>query len=142
MKRICLIVRVFFAALVFCIAAYVMGCSRPEKAKNSLPPLPYPDGEMAKFIQAQVDSSEYLWFLDIKAAASSFMNEYEFMEDGVSTSSIRIVGEGIFHGTVEVELPDKIMVLKMERPFKQKGKNSIWQVIRVEEKPWPDTKSK
>jgi len=128
--------------LPWCIAIAVFGCTGKQKPKTATPPLPYPDEKMSVFLQAGIDSSEFLWFTDIKSAASSFMNEFGYSLDGVSTSDIRIVGEGIFHGTVEVELSDMIITLIMERPFKHKGKDSIWQVIKVEERPWPKQKSK
>ncbi|MEE9553892.1 MAG: hypothetical protein V3W18_06300 [candidate division Zixibacteria bacterium] len=128
------------AFLMACLI--IFSCGGDNVRKDFTPPLPYPDTEEALYIQGRIDSSEYLWFTEIKPAVSSFMNEFEYSSDGVSTSSIRILGEGIFHGTVEAELPDKILTLTMERPFKQKGKNSLWQVIKVEERPWREQKSR
>lgn len=115
----------------------MMACSGKSESGDFKPPLPYPDRNQAALIQAEVDSSEFLWYTDIKAAASAFMNEFGYSLEGVSTSDIRIIGEGIFHGTVEVELPERIVTLTMERPFKEKGDKSIWQVTAVEERPWP-----
>ena len=117
------------------------GCQGVENTTDDSIPLPFPDERMSRFYQSRIDSSEFEWFIDVKAAASSFINEMGFVKDGVSTSDIIILGEGLFHAKVEVELPDKIMVLTMERPYKHKGKNSIWQVIQVEEKEWPKRKS-
>lgn len=129
--------------LLFAVLSLGAGCSGDKRSSDKInPPLPYPDQETAKFIQAQVDSSDFLWYTDIKAAASSFMNEFGYTAEGVSTSSIRILGESLFHGKVEVELPDEIVTLTMERPFKQMGKKSIWQVTAVEERPWPRRSSK
>lgn len=118
------------------------GCESTDKTADLSIPLPFPDERMSKFYQSRVDSSEFEWFTDVKAAASSFINEMGFGKDGISTTDVVILGEGLFHARVEVELPDKIMVLTMERPYKQKGRNSIWQVIEVEEKEWPKRKSK
>ncbi len=117
------------------------GCKGVDNTADDKIPLPFPDERMSKFYQSRVDSSEFEWFTDVKAAASSFINEMGFVKDGVSTTDIVILGEGLFHAKVEVELPDRIMVLTMERPYKHKGKNSIWQVIQVEEKEWPKRKS-
>jgi len=128
--------------LFFSIFLAIAGCSGNGNIRKFTPPLPYPDYATARYLQAQVDSSEFLWYTDIKAAASSFMNEYGYTTDGVSTTDIRILGEGLFHGMVEVELPDEIITLTMERAFKYKGKNSIWQVIKIEEQPWPKKESK
>ena len=128
------------ALLIACLIVFSCGGdSGPEKFT---PPLPYPGTEEALYIQARIDSSEFLWFTEIKPAASSFMNEFDYSPSGVSTTSIRILGEGIFHGTAEVELPDRILTLTMERPFKQKGKKSLWQVIKVEERPWRKKESR
>jgi hypothetical protein len=99
--------------------------------------LPYPDNETAAYYQSRIDSSEYEWFVYVKDAACSFINEYRMVEDGFSSTDAILIGEGIFHATVEIELPDKILVLEMERPFKHLGRKSIWQVVEMKEKPWP-----
>jgi hypothetical protein len=114
-----------------------LSCAGDGRTSRDSIPLPYPDDETAKFYQERVDSSEFEWMTDVKGAASAFMNEYGFKRDGVSTTDIRILGEGIFHAQVEVELPDEIVVLTMERPFKHRGRESIWQVIEMEEREWP-----
>ena len=124
------------------MALAVMNCIGDDPPADIPIPLPYPDIDQAAFFQAQIDSSDFLWFTDIKAAASSFVNEFGYVDDGISTTSVRILGEGIFHGTVEVELPDRILTLTMERPFKQKGKQSLWQVTKLEEKPWQKQESR
>jgi len=135
--------RISAAGLFLYLAMLLLaGCEGKKEQTEFIPPLPYPSDDMARYIQGQVDSSEYLWYTDIKATASAYMNEFGFSPNGVSTSAIRIVGEGIFHGTVEVELPDEIVILTMERPFKQFGRRSIWQVTAMEEKPWPSKESK
>lgn len=99
--------------------------------------LPYPDNETAAYYQSRVDSSEYEWFINSKDAATSFVNEYRMVVHGYSATDAILIGEGIFHATVEVELPDKILVLELERPFKHLGRRSIWQVVEMKEKPWP-----
>jgi hypothetical protein len=132
---------IFLTVSLSSLAGVVGGCQDRGDSAGFDPPLPYPDDRMAAYIQAGVDSSDFLWYTDLKAAASSFMNEFGYSPDGVSTSDVIILGEGIFHGTVEVELPDKIVTLTMERPFKHKGKDSIWQVVKVKERPWPKKES-
>ncbi len=127
--------------LAFAGALAWFGCKGADNTAEDKIPLPFPDERMSEFYQSRVDSSEFEWFTDVKAAASSFVNEMGFVEKGVSTSDVIILGEGLFHARVEVELPNKIIVLTMERPYKHKGKNSIWQVIGVEEKEWPKRKS-
>lgn len=130
-----------FLTFIFAGALVCFSCTGTENEADDTIPLPFPDEGMSEFYQSRVDSSEFEWFTDVRAAASSFMNEMGFIEEGISTSDIIILGEGLFHAKVEVELPDMIMVLTMERPYKHKGKNSIWQVIGVEEKEWPERKS-
>ncbi len=124
------------AGIILLSALSAVNCGKEESSGEIVIPLPYPDTEEAEFIQAQIDSSEFLWFTDIKATASAFANEFGYDENGVSTTAVRIIGEGIFHGTVEIELSDMILTLTMERPFKHRGKESLWQVTKVEERPW------
>ena len=116
-------------------------CHKKGEISTSAFWLPFPDEKMATFYQSRVDSSEFLWFTDVKATASSFMNE-EATGSNVSTGEVVIVSEGLFHAQAEVQLPDKILLLTMKRPFEEKGDKSIWQVIKVEEKKWPKGKSK
>jgi hypothetical protein len=98
------------------------------------PVIPYPDQKTSIFLQQQVDSSEFEWYTDVKPAASSFCNE-ELPDGGnVSTADITIVNETLYRARVEVSLAGKILILTMERPYKNRGKNSIWQVIKMEEK--------
>lgn len=130
-----------FLAFILAGALACFSCAGTDNTADDTIPLPFPDERMSVFFQSRVDSSEFEWFTDVKATASSFINEMGFVKDGVSTTDVVILGEGLFRAKVEVELPDKIMVLTMERPYKHKGKNSIWQVIEVEEKEWPERKS-
>ncbi len=134
--------KIIFIAAISPVCLLTIDCGGDSDSEKFTLPLPYPGTEEALYIQARIDSSEFLWFTEIKPAASSFMNEFDYSPRGVSTTSIRILGEGIFHGTAEVELPDKILTLTMERPFKQKGKKSLWQVIKVEERPWRKKESR
>jgi len=122
------------AVISICIIA---GCSFKKEVKAKYY-VPYPDFKMLEYYQSRVDSSEFEWFLDLKSTASSFANEMRLTLSGVSTSSVIIKGEGIFHGLVEVELPDKIYELTMERPYQHLGRKSVWQVIAVKELEWPE----
>ena len=130
--------RVINSGLITAVLAMIVcvGCSL-ETDPGPEYILPYPDDSMLEFYQSRIDSSEFEWFLDVKGTASSFANEMVFLEDGVSTSSVIIKGEGIFHALAEVELPDKIYRLTMERPFKHLGRKSIWRIIKVETMEWP-----
>lgn len=127
-----------FLLLLFLVAGLFF-CS-PRKRMERQIKLPFPDNETAKFYQSRIDSSEYTWYLNTKDVASSFVNEYNMVEGGYSSTDAILIGEGIFHATVEVELPDKILVLELERPFKHLGRRSIWQVVAMKEKPWPKEK--
>jgi hypothetical protein len=126
--------------LLFLILMAGLSFCAPKKRMERQIRLPFPDDETARYYQSWVDSSEYDWFLDSKDAAGSFVNEYDMVEDGYSATDAILIGEGIFYATVEVELPDKILVLEMERPFKHLGRRSIWQVTEMKEKPWPREK--
>ena len=52
----------------------------------------------------------------------------------VDTGDIVILGEGLFHAKAEAHLPDKVLILTLVRPFMNKGTDSIWQVVKMEEK--------
>ncbi|OQX92454.1 MAG: hypothetical protein B6D58_02840 [candidate division Zixibacteria bacterium 4484_95] len=99
--------------------------------------LPYPPDKDILYYQAESDSGYQPWWTDIKAVTSAFLNNSQYCDRDVRPENIIIVGEGIFHGLIEVELPDMILELKMERKFKSRGRKSVWQVIAVKEKPWP-----
>ncbi len=112
----------------------IASCSLKKEKPVHQPKLPYPDDKTCLFLQARVDSSEYTWFLDIKATASAFCNEELRPPGGVSTADIIILSEALFRARVEVRLPDKILILALERAFKHRGKDSIWRVMTMEEK--------
>jgi hypothetical protein len=122
------------------LVSILISCNWKQKEYIRPPQLPYPSAEMAKYLQARVDSSEFVWFTDTKAAASAFCNEEIYTEKPVSVGDVVIIGEGIFHAAVEVHLKDKIILLTMERPYMEQGTKSIWQVIKMEEKKWPDSR--
>ena len=124
------------------LALLALACNLKKEPPVEPPQIPYPANEVAPVIQARVDSSEYTWFTDVKATASAFCNDQMNVEKPVSTSDVVILGEGLFHAKVEVHLPAKILILTMERLYKEKGKNSIWQIVKLEEKSWPESKSK
>jgi hypothetical protein len=111
-------------------------CGEMKQTKRQIV-LPYPDNDLAEYYQSRIDSSEYEWFLNSKDAATSFINEYRMIKDGYSATDAILIGEGIFYATMEVELPDKILTLELERPFQHLGRRSIWQVVEMKERPWP-----
>jgi hypothetical protein len=119
----------------------LISCHKKGEISANAFRLPFPDAKMSAFYQARVDSSEFLWFTDVKATASAFMNE-EVPGSNISTGEVVIISEGLFHAQAEVQLPDKKLLLTMKRLFEEKGDNSIWQVVKVEEKIWPKDKSK
>jgi hypothetical protein len=124
-----------FLLFAVLIGALVSSCGSKEKEDISLPEIPYPDARMAIYLQAQVDSSRFTWFTDVKAAASSFCNEELPMgNNAITVGNITVLGESMFHAKVEVHLPKKTLILTMERAFKEKGTNSIWRVVKMEEK--------
>lgn len=117
------------------IAGTILSCVPKKLEQAPGPQIPYPGPAMALFLQAQVDSSEFGWFKDVKGAASAFCNEEVPPDSGaITTNDITILGESLFHAKVEARLPNKVLILTMDRPFKEKGTNSIWQVVKMEEK--------
>jgi hypothetical protein len=114
----------------------ILACSPQKKMQLQSPQIPYPDQKLAMIIQAQVDSSQSLWFLDAKSTVSFYCND-QIVHDingGVSTKDVTILNEGLYHAKAEVKLPKKTYILTLERPFKEKLEHSIWQVIKLEEK--------
>jgi hypothetical protein len=132
-------IEIAIVATVLIFIGIVSGCTYEKKVRAKYY-IPFPNQPMLEFYQSRIDSSEFEWFLDLKSTASSFANEMGLDVNGVSTSSVIIKGEGIFHGLVEIELPDMIYELEMERPLKHLGRKSIWQVIAVREIEWPQKK--
>ena len=110
-----LIKKIAILILFIMLGNGLLFCSFKKKTGIQIS-LPYPDDSTAVFYQSRVDSSEYEWFLDAKDAATSFVNEYNMVEGGFSANDAILIGEGIFHATVEIELPDKILVLELELP--------------------------
>jgi hypothetical protein len=108
----------------------------PKKDAVDNANLPYPADEDMIFYQAQCDSGYQDFWTDIKAVGSSYLNNSKYYKYDIGGDDIIILGEGLFHGTVEVELPDFILEIKLEKKFKSKGNEAIWQVTNVREKPW------
>jgi hypothetical protein len=124
-------------AITFLLSAVISllaACDLKKEHKYPEPRIPYPSNERAIFLQGKVDSSQFEWFKDAKATASAFCNEELRHEGPVSTSDVIIIGQGPYQARVEVQLPSRMIILTMERPFKHKGNNSIWQVVKLEEK--------
>jgi len=104
--------------------------------------LPYPDAKLIDYFQSRVDSSEYEWLTDTKGIASAFMNEYTLGGQDISTNDVVVKSEGIFRAQVLISLDTVSYNLILERPFKERGAKSIWQVISLEEKSWQKSPSK
>ena len=123
--------------IVFILALFIAGCFKLDKPEQYKTKLPYPPDDAIMYYQSEIDSGYQEWWADIKAVTSAFLNNSHYWDRDVKPEDIIIVGEGIFHGLVEVELSDMILELKMERKFKSRGRQSIWQIIDIKEKPWP-----
>ena len=102
---------------------------------------PYPINENLAYYQAQCDSGNQAFWTDIKAVTSAFLNNSKYMDYKHNTEDIVILGEGLFHGKVEIPLSDMILRLTLERQFKHRGRKAIWQVTEAEEIPWPSKDS-
>jgi hypothetical protein len=115
--------------------AIFVSCASKKNDSIPLPKIPYPDAKTAISIQAYVDSSQYLWFTDVKAMASSFCNDQLPAEkEMITVGDVTVLEESTFHAKAEVHLPQKTVILTMERAFKEKGTNSIWQIVAIEVK--------
>ena len=117
----------------------LLGCVNNEIIEVS--DIPFPADENMLYYQAQCDSGYQDFWTDIKAVSSAFLNNSKYWELKTKSEKIVILGEGLFHGTIEIETSEMILTLIMERKFKSKGRDAIWQVIEIKEKPWPSQDS-
>jgi len=131
------IFKTIFPAFIFLI---LFSCAMKEK--EPVFKFPYPDQTQILFYQARIDSSEFEWLTDSKGMASAFMNDYYIAGRDVAIDDIIINNEGLFRAEVEIPLDTVSIFLTMERPFKERGTKSIWQVINMEKKPWQKPPSK
>ena len=130
-----------FAVLIIAIVSVLLSCM-PEEPEDDYTNLPYPPTDRLEYYQAQVDSGyEYIWS-DIRMVASAYMQNSKYYKYDVKTSDFIIRGEGIFIATIEVETQDFILELRFDRPFKVRGRKSIWQIVSAKEMPWPKKRSK
>jgi hypothetical protein len=106
-------------------------CSSEKEAVVDRTNLPYPADEDLMFYQNEADSGYMTFRRDIKRSVLSYMGNSKYNKYKLTADNVRIRGEGLFIGTVEVETKDFLLVIRLERPFKSKGRNSIWQVILV-----------
>jgi hypothetical protein len=123
----------FWIILPIC-ALMLLHCDFKKEKPAPQPRIPYPDEASSGFIQEKVDSLKFLWFKEIKATVSAFCNSELKPKEPVSTADIKILSEALFHAKAEARLPDKILILTLERPFKHRGRDSIWQVTKMEVK--------
>ena len=117
-------------------ALILTSCSPEKKMQVQGPQIPYPDQKLALIFQAQADSSQSPWFLDLKSMVSFYCNDQvaNDKKGGVSTTDVTVINESLYHGKAEVKLPKKTIILTLERMFKERREHSIWQVIKLEEK--------
>lgn len=124
---------VITAISLLLVMLMIFACARPKKDVIAPPQVPYPDEKSALWLQSQIDSSQYTWYLDPKATVSSFCNDNYIAGKVISTEDISVIGNGIFHASAVIQLPDKKIVFTLERPYKQLGERSIWQITKFEE---------
>jgi hypothetical protein len=120
----------------------ILGCGGAKKNEQASIDVPYPADEDMLYYQAESDSGHQQFWTDIKATASAFINNSSYANRGIRFEDIRIVGEGIYNGKVEVDLGKGVLELTLLRKFQSRGKNAIWQVIGAKESKWPKSDSK
>jgi hypothetical protein len=120
----------------------LIGCGSPKKEVEDFTNVPYPANEDIIYYQSECDSGYQAFWSDIRMATSAYLNNSKYAKFDISGDDIVIIGEGLFIGQTEVETPDFILEIKLIRPNKSRGRRSIWQVVEVEEKPWPTKDSK
>jgi hypothetical protein len=128
------------AALSLLIGLIIAGCVEKEPPPG--PDWPFPPDKDMIYYQAEADSGYQPFWTDIKAVASAYLNNSRYAGVRLRAEDFILRSEGLFHGRVEIEMPDIIVELTMERKFKSKGRKGVWQVVDVVEKPWPKKHSK
>jgi hypothetical protein len=128
--------------LILISITLIIGCSSPPDDDVEYSSVPYPANKNILFYQSEADSGYQPFWTDIKGTVSAYLNNSEYDSIDVKPEDVILLGQGLYRGTVEVEMPRFILVLKLERPNKSLGDKSIWQVISKEEKPWPDNRSR
>jgi hypothetical protein len=123
-----------YALIAIALSGLFAACDLKPKEIPYVPQLPFPDLEDAAYLQSRIDSLEFEWYTDVKAVSSIFCNEELGLSKRVDTGDIVVLGEGLFHAKAEAHLPDKVLILTLERPFMNKGTESVWQVVKMEEK--------
>jgi len=124
--------------VLICLAILCLGGCAPEEKQVEYTNLPYPADKDIQYYQSATDSGYQKYWIDIKAVTSAYLNNSKYNAIKVTPENIIIVGEGLFHGTIDVEMPDFILELKLERPNKPLGRKSIWQVKEAKELPWTE----
>jgi hypothetical protein len=128
MKKVILLSILMIAALA---------CSVKKQAEGPDPDFPFPADSDLAYYQAQCDSGYQKFWGDIKAISSAFLNNSKYADRGARYENIRIVNEGLFKGSVEVDLGDARLELQLIRKNQALGKKGIWQVVAARETPWP-----
>jgi len=122
--------------LLISLAIVIAGCM-PEQKEVDYTNLPYPANEDILYYQSECDSGYQRFWTDIKLVTSAYLNNSKYDSIKVHPEDIIIKGAGLFTGYIEVEMPDYILELKLQRPNKSVGTRSIWQVIEAKETLWP-----
>jgi len=126
-------------AFLMLVGLLVAGCTRKEPPPG--PDWPFPPDKDMIYFQAEADSGYQPFWTDIKAVASAYLNNSRYTDIRLRAEDFILRSEGLYRGLVEVEMPDFIVELTMERKFKSRGRKGVWQVIDVVEKPWPKKRS-
>ncbi len=124
------------------LLAAAIFCGPGHKDEESVLDVPYPPDSEVVYYQQQCDSGYQDYWMDIKAVSSAFMYNSKYASSQVKITQLRIREEELLKGTVEAWLPDVLVEIRLERRFKNLGKKSIWQVVEVNEKPWPKSDSR
>jgi outer membrane PBP1 activator LpoA protein len=121
---------------LFILAITLSGCSSQKPAEEPVSEVPYPPDEEIQYYQAQCDSGSQKYLLDLRATSSAFLNNSKYADIPVKFDKIKIIGETILNGRVDVEFDSLTLQLKLARKYKALGIKSIWQVVSATEKPW------
>jgi hypothetical protein len=123
------------AVLLSILIFVALACSGKKQADGPDPDFPFPADSNLAYYQAQCDSGYQLFWGDIKAISSAFLNNSKYADRGANYGDIRIDNEGLFKGSVGVDLGDTCLELRLIRKNQALGKKGIWQVVAATETP-------
>lgn len=125
------------AVLFVLLLLGLFACGGNKQVQEDDPDLPFPADSDLVYYQAQFDSGYQIFWGDIKAISSAFINNSQYANRGVKYGDIFIVNEGLFNGRVRINMGESCLEMKLIKKNQALGRKCIWQVVEAKEGPCP-----